>query len=165
MPCGSAAKQTGLSADDANKYVFEAVLHWKADESIIQAVLDSPKVGSFVKQWPNDLAIVVHTLDTLKKVYPPTFHHIPDLLTRGPYVGTATAAGGNHATVPRRNYHVLARLSESQPPRELRRMRRRIAPLHCATGGLRRRAASLGLAIGAGAVAAAGHALRVLGHQ
>lgn len=148
--------------DDANKYVFEAVLHWKADESVVQTVLDSPEVGEFVKDWPNGLAIVVHTLDTLKKVYPPTLRHVPDLLTRGPYVGGATAAGANHANVSRRNYHAFAR---SQPPRKLLRMRRPIAPLHCATGGLRRRTASLGIAIGAGVVAAAGHALRMMGHQ
>jgi len=31
---GAATKKTGLSTDDAHKYVFEAVLHWKADESV-----------------------------------------------------------------------------------------------------------------------------------
>jgi len=75
----------------------------------------------------------VHTLDTLKKVYPPTLRHVPDLLTRGPYVGGATAAGANHANVSSRNYHAFARHMESQPPRKLLRMRRPIAPLHCAT--------------------------------
>ena len=40
-------------------------------------------VADSAARWAHDVVRVVHTYDTLRKFYPPTFRHVPDLLSPG----------------------------------------------------------------------------------
>ena len=64
------------------KFVSQSVLPQRYNADKVQAELDSAKAASEAVRWPH-VVRVVHTYDTLCKFYPPTFRHIPDLLSPG----------------------------------------------------------------------------------
>ena len=81
------------------KFVSLSVLHRRYDADKVQEELDSALAADLAAQWPHGLVRVVHTYNTLCKFYPPTFRHIPDLLTPGaaPADGVKSCSGGTAA--------------------------------------------------------------------
>ena len=65
------------------KCVSQSVLPRRYNADEVQAELDCAKAASEAVRWPHQVVRVVHTYDTLCKFYPPTFRHIPDLLSSG----------------------------------------------------------------------------------
>ena len=65
------------------KCVSQSVLPRRYNADEVQAELDSAKAACEAARWPHQVVRVVHTYDTLCKFYPPTFRHIPDLLSPG----------------------------------------------------------------------------------
>ena len=88
------------------KFVSLSVLHRRCNADKVQEELDSALAADLAAQWPHGLVRVVHTYDTLCKFYPPTFRHIPDLLSPGPAPadGIKSCSGGpaacNRSTSP-----------------------------------------------------------------
>ena len=64
-------------------YVSMSVLHRRYSADDVQKELDSAAAADLAARWPHQVVRVVHTYDTLCKFYPPTFRHIPDLLSPG----------------------------------------------------------------------------------
>ena len=96
------------------KFVSQSVLHRRYNADEVQAELDSATAACEAARWPHQVVRVVHTYDTLCKFYPPTFRHIPDLLSPGaaradditPRSGTRPetadrSRSGRHSSAPR----------------------------------------------------------------
>ena len=78
------------------------MLHRRHNADQVQAELDSESAADLAAQWPHGVVRVVHTYDTLCKFYPPTFRHIPDLLTPGVAPVALPAGIKSHSdTLPR----------------------------------------------------------------
>ena len=133
------------------KFVSLSVLHRRYNADKVQEELDSALAADLAAEWPHGLVQVVHTYDTLCKFYPPTFRHIPDLLSPGtaPADGIKSCSGGcNLSTSPAPRSAPTGPLSS--PVRHLWRFGR-------AGPGLRAAATMVGVAFVSGFALASRH--------